>query len=182
MRPPPMTRKTRGFTLTEVLVTVALLGLFTGLALTALGPLNGRYRRRQAAELVAAGAARARLFARDSGRCLYLEVYQDDTPLPTGSPGNRLHLSRRATADCERPATEADLQPVETVPMPSLTTVRVEPGVEAVWRPTGRLHTEDVKKTPAKLRVTSGGEELSILLAVHGPVCVTEDLSSEECP
>jgi prepilin-type N-terminal cleavage/methylation domain-containing protein len=182
MQAPFMPRKTRGFTLTEVLVTVALLGLFTGLALTALGPLNGRYRRRQAAELVAAGAARARLFARDSGRCFHLEVYQDDTPVGTGSPGNRLRLSRRATADCERPVTVADLQPVEWIPMPSLTTVRVEPGVEAVWRPSGRLYKEDMTKTPAKLRVTSGGEELSILLAVQGPVCVREEPSSEVCP
>ncbi|MFY0525917.1 prepilin-type N-terminal cleavage/methylation domain-containing protein [Archangium gephyra] len=177
-----MPRKTRGFTITEVLVTVALLGLFTGLTLTALGPLNGRYRRRQAAELVAAGAARARLLARDSGRCFHLEVYQDDTPVSTGSPGNRLRLSRRATADCETPATEADLQLVETVPMPESTTVRVEPGAAAVWRPNGRLHGEDMNKTPAKLRVTSGGEDLSILLAVHGPVCVRDELSSEACP
>lgn len=178
----PMPRMKRGFTLTEVLVTVALLGMFTGLTLTALGPLNGRFRRRQAAELVAAGAARARLFARDSGRCFHLEVYQDDTPVGTGSPGNRLRLSRRASADCESNATGADLQLVESVPMPSATTVRVEPGVAAVWRPNGRLRDEDVKKTPARLRVTSGGEDLSILLAVHGPVCVTEEPSSEACP
>ncbi|WP_375770633.1 prepilin-type N-terminal cleavage/methylation domain-containing protein [Archangium gephyra] len=177
-----MPRKTRGFTLTEVLITVALLGLFTGLTLTALGPLNGRYRRRQAAELVAAGAARARLFARDSGRCFHLEVSQDDTPVSTGSPGNRLRLSRRASADCETPASAADLQLVESVPMPPLTTVRVETGVAAVWRPNGRLRDEDGTRTPAKLRVTSGDGELSILLAVHGPVCVTETLSSETCP
>ncbi|OJT24854.1 hypothetical protein BO221_10630 [Archangium sp. Cb G35] len=182
MRAPSMPRKKRGFTLTEVLVTVALLGLFAGMAVVALGPLNGRYRRRQAAELVAAGAARARLFARDSGRCFHLDVYQDDTPVSTGTPGNRLRLSRRPSADCEHPTPVADLQPVEWISMPSLTTVRVEPGVEAVWRPSGRLHTEDIAKTPAKLRVTSGGEELSILLAVHGPVCVREEPSSEVCP
>ncbi|HEX5748179.1 MAG TPA: prepilin-type N-terminal cleavage/methylation domain-containing protein [Archangium sp.] len=177
-----MPRKPRGFTLTEVLVTVALLGLFTGLAIVSLGPLNGRYRRRQAAELVAAGAARARLFARDSGRCFHLDVYQDDTPVIAGAPGNRLRLSRRPTADCENPTPLAQLQPVEWIPMPSLTTVRVEPGVEAVWRPNGRLHTEDMTKTPAKLRVTSGGEELSVLLAVNGPVCVRDEPSSEVCP
>lgn len=179
---PPMPRTKRGFTLTEVLVTVALLGMFTGLTITAIGPLNGRFRRRQAAELVAAGAARARLFARDAGRCFHLEVYQDDTPVSAGSPGNRLRLSRRASADCESAATAADLQLVESVPMPSATTVRVETGVAPVWRPNGRLRDEGMTKTPAKLRVTAGGEELSILLAVHGPVCVTEALSSEACP
>lgn len=177
-----MKHRRRGFTLIEMLVTVAVLGLLTAMSVTALGPLQARYNRRQAADLVASAAARAQLSARETGRCHGLEVYTADTsgnPIPVaniGDPGDRLRLVRRTTADCESELGEVEF--VEWVRMPGKIQVRVQAGMtQPEWRPNSR-----VRQGETELRVVpSSGQELAIRMMVQGPVCVSE-LPLEDCP
>lgn len=178
------TKRTQGFTLVEMLITVALLGVLTGLSVATLGPLKDRYSRRQAAELVASAAARAQLAARETGRCHTLEVYTADgsgNPVKVtnvGDLGDRLRIRRRTTPDCESDAIAlGELEHVEWVRMPGQSRVRVQlPQQEPEWRPNSRP-----RQGTSELRVVSGGQELAVRVMAQGPVCVSE-LPLEGCP
>ncbi len=181
-----MKQKRSGFTLIEMLVTVALLGLITALSVTALGPLQARYNRRQAADLVASAAARAQLSARETGRCHSLEVYKSDTlAAGIGEAGDRLRLARRTTADCEG-SNPSEVETVEWVRMPGRTKVLVPstptPKTKPEWRPNSRLRAGETELWV----VPTSGPPLAIRMMRQGPVCVS-DLSAsfvpvEECP
>ena len=189
-----MKHRRSGFTLIEMLVTVALLGVITVLSVTALGPLQARYNRRQAADLVASTAARAQLLARETGRCHALQVYRAGVsvsapePVPEGQEGDRLRLVRRTTADCEREPNDTvnpdALEHLEWVRMPGRARVRIQTGsgkTRPEWRPNSRLR---VLLAEAELRVVpTSGAELAIRMMANGPVCVSERLSPlEDCP
>jgi prepilin-type N-terminal cleavage/methylation domain-containing protein len=184
-----MKYRSRGFTLIELMVTVAILGLLTALSVTALGPLRDRYNRRQAAELVASAAARAQLSARETGRCHALEVYGPDisgniVPRARGMLGDRLRLVRRTTADCESSLGEVEL--VEWVRMPGKMQVALASTVAPVpplpapeWRPNSRIR----ENKDTELRVVAPtNEQLVIRMMVQGPVCVSESNPLENCP
>ncbi|HEX8434655.1 type II secretion system protein [Archangium sp.] len=184
-----MNQRMRGFTMVELLVTVALLGLLTALSVATVGPLRERYSRRQAAELAASAAARAQLMARETGRCHTLEVYRADPVNPAGEPlevlnideeGDRLRIRRRKTPDCEiQPVPAAELEHVEWVRMPGRMRVRVPTGkTEPEWRPNSRLREVS---TELRFRASATGPELAVRLMNQGPVCVSE-LPLEECP
>ncbi len=187
-----MKQRRSGFTLVEMLVTVALLGLITALSVTALGPLQARYNRRQAADLVASTAARAQLLARESGRCHGLEVYKpgvtgNPVQVPLGQKGDRLRLVRRTTADCHRDlddtANPDPVEYVEWVRMPGRMEVRVDAAKNpnpVEWRPNSRIR----KGGEALLWVTpTAGSDppLAIRMMEQGPVCVG-DSATEVCP
>jgi prepilin-type N-terminal cleavage/methylation domain-containing protein len=183
-----MNQRMRGFTMVELMITVALLGLLTALSVATLGPLRDRYTRRQAAELAASAAARAQLLARETGRCHRLEVYTTDAsgnPIEVtniGDPGDRLRLQRRTTADCEHddPKSLGELEHVEWVRMPGRVRVRIQtaPGSPMPeWRPNSRLR----QNLDTQLRVGASGSELVIRLMKQGPVCVSE-ATLEDCP
>jgi prepilin-type N-terminal cleavage/methylation domain-containing protein len=184
-----MKQRMRGFTMVELLVTVALLGLLTALSVTALGPLRDRYNRRQAAELTASAAARAQLLSRETGRCHTLEVYTVDSggnvsKAAVGVPGALLRIQRHMTADCHTTPTPAtELEHVEWVRMPGRMRVRVETGnPEAEWRPNSRLRNGT---TQLRVAVNSTSPALAIRLMEQGPVCVSEVPASgtlENCP
>jgi prepilin-type N-terminal cleavage/methylation domain-containing protein len=179
-----MKQRMHGFTMVELLVTVAILGLLTALSVATLGPLRDRYARRQAAELAASAAARAQLLARETGRCHTLEVYTADAsgnPVKVtniGDLGDRLRLQRRTTADCETvPVPTGELEHVEWVRMPGRVRVRVlAGGTEPEWRPNSRL-----RQGTTELRFVSTGPELTVRLVAQGPVCVIDN-PLEECP
>jgi prepilin-type N-terminal cleavage/methylation domain-containing protein len=185
-----MKHRRSGFTLIEMLVTVALLGVITVLSVTALGPLQARYNRRQAADLVASTAARAQLLARETGRCHGLEVYMTGpantrVPVAFGDAGDQLRLVRRTTADCERdPVGNPDgVDHVEWVRMPGGMLVRVDKVKNPnppEWRPNSRIR----KGGEALLWVTAkagSNERLAIRMMEQGPVCVGES-ATEVCP
>jgi prepilin-type N-terminal cleavage/methylation domain-containing protein len=178
-----MKQRRSGFTLIEMLVTVALLGLITTLSITALGPLQARYNRRQAADLVASAAARAQLSARETGRCHSLQVYKSDgNPAPSGQWGDRLRLARRTTADCES-SIASEVEDVEWVRMPGRIEIQVPLSkTTPEWRPNSRL-----RQGETELRVRpKAGQPLAIRMMYQGPVCVSELsatlLPVEECP
>ena len=189
-----MKHRWSGFTLVEMLVTVALLGLITALSVTALGPLQARYNRRQAADLVASTAARAQLLARESGRCHGLEVYKagvtmtsNPVQVPLGQKGDRLRLVRRTTADCHRDLDDTvnpdPVEHVEWVRMPGRMEVRVNANKNpnpVEWRPNSRIR----KGGEAVLLVTptvGSDDPLVIRMMEQGPVCVG-DSATEVCP
>jgi prepilin-type N-terminal cleavage/methylation domain-containing protein len=179
-----MNQRMRGFTMVELLVTVALLGVLTALSVATLGPLRDRYNRRQAAELAASAAARAQLLARETGRCHTLEVYTADVSgnpvkvASVGDLGDRLRLQRRTTPDCEGDAVAlGELEHVEWVRMPGSMRVRVQAGnTEPEWRPNSRL-----RQGTTELRFVAAGPELAVRLMGQGPVCVSE-IPLEACP
>jgi prepilin-type N-terminal cleavage/methylation domain-containing protein len=181
-----MKQKRSGFTLIEMLVTVALLGLITALSITALGSLQARYTRRQAADLVASAAARAQLSARETGRCHSLEVYTSDTTAASiGVAGDRLRLARRTTADCES-SNPSELETVEWVRMPGKSKVVVPSTptskTRPEWRPNSRLRQGETELWV----IPPSGPPLAIRMMGQGPVCVS-DLSAtfvpvEACP
>jgi prepilin-type N-terminal cleavage/methylation domain-containing protein len=159
----------RGFTLLELMITVAILAVLTTVSVSALGPLRARYNRRQAAELVASAAARMRLEARETGRCHAFQVYNGGTAVALGTPGDRIRLVRLKHADCESTPTSTDLEEVEWVRMPEPARVRVVSGSEVVFRPNGRLLNGN-----GELRLAAGGRELIVQLRVQGPICIND--------
>jgi prepilin-type N-terminal cleavage/methylation domain-containing protein len=181
-----MKHRRSGFTLIEMLVAVALLGVITALSITALGPLQARYNRRQAADLVASAAARAQLSARETGRCHSLQVYKaDGTAASIGQWGDRLRLVRRTTADCEN-TNPGEEEVVEWVRMPGRIEVQVPSATPAKttpeWRPNSRL-----RQGETELRVMPKlGQPLAIRMMAQGPVCVSELSATlspvENCP
>jgi len=187
-----MKQRRSGFTLIEMLVTVALLGLITALSITALGPLQARYNRRQAADVVASTAARAQLLARETGRCHGLEVHKRDVAgnivkVTFGDKGDRLRLVRRTTADCHRALDDIinpdPVEPVEWVLMPGRMEVHVDASKNpnpVEWRPNSRIR----QGGEAVLWVTptaGSGQPLAIRMMEQGPVCVG-DSATEVCP
>ncbi|HLM47863.1 MAG TPA: type II secretion system protein [Myxococcaceae bacterium] len=187
-----MKHRRSGFTLIEMLVTVALLGVITVLSVTALGPLQARYNRRQAADLVASTAARAQLLARETGRCHGLEIHDEiggvvsKVTIP-GNTGDRLRLVRRTTADCHRDlidTTNPDpVEPVEWVRMPGRMVVSVDTGknVEPLeWRPNSRIRKGGETVLVVALK-TDPSQRLLIRMMEQGPVCVS-DSATEVCP
>jgi prepilin-type N-terminal cleavage/methylation domain-containing protein len=187
-----MKHRRSGFTLIEMLVTVALLGLITALSVTALGPLQARYNRRQAADLVASTAARAQLLARETGRCHGLEVYETDAAgnaikVAIGQKGDRLRLIRRTTADCHRDQDDIinpdPLEEVEWVRMPGRMVVRIDATKNPnplEWRPNSRIRKGG--ESLLWVEPSSGlGPALAIRMMEQGPVCVGES-ATEVCP
>jgi prepilin-type N-terminal cleavage/methylation domain-containing protein len=187
-----MKHRRSGFTLIEMLVTVALLGVITVLSVTALGPLQARYNRRQAADLVASTAARAQLLARESGRCHGLEIHKETAGVVSkvttpGNKGDRLVLVRRTTADCHRDQSDTTnpdpLDPVETVRIPGGIEVSVHTGKNTEpleWRPNSRIR----KGGETVLVVSPKADpnlKLFIRMMEQGPVCVGES-ATEVCP
>lgn len=172
-RPAPASH---GFSLVELLVVVAVLGVVAVLSTASLGPLQAHFRGRDAATRVAAAATRARVGAWQTGRCHVLTVYDGATPAAVGAPGDRLRLQRYATADCETSTATAGLEDVESVLMPERVTVSQVAGTAPVWRSQGRLRGAQVE-----LRVESGGRQRSIVLAPVGAVC-TGDVPAGDCP
>src|SRR6185436_12352920 len=94
-------RGMRGYTLMELMVTVALLAIMSAMTAVGLGPLQMRYRVRKAVDVTAQLLVRTRLRAIETGRCHQIEVLADGIPVGAGTPGDGLRVSRRRDADCE---------------------------------------------------------------------------------
>lgn len=181
MTSPPRPRHARsapGFSLVELLVAVAVLGVVASLSAASLVPLQNHFRGRDAATRVAAAATRARASAWQTGRCHILTVYNGASAATVGTPGDRLLIQRYPTADCQNTPTAASLQEVEWVLLPERVTVRQVAGAgHPVWRIQGRLKAAQA----VDLRVDSGDRQRFIRLALEGLVC-TDDEPITGCP
>jgi prepilin-type N-terminal cleavage/methylation domain-containing protein len=175
---PRRARSAPGFSLVELLVVVAVLGVVAGLSAASLAPLQNHFRGRDAATRVASAATRARAFAWQTGRCHVLTIYNGASAATVGTPGDRLLLERYPTADCQNTPAAGSLQPVEWVLLPERVTVQQVLGTDApVWRLQGRLKGTQV----VDLRVDAGDRQRFIRLALEGAVC-TDDEPITGCP
>jgi prepilin-type N-terminal cleavage/methylation domain-containing protein len=166
----------RGYTLMELMVTVALLALMSAMTAVGLQPLQARYRLRKATDATAALLVRTRQRAIETGRCHQIEVLADGVPV-TDLPGDVLRVSRRRDVDCESPADPLALVEVERLTLPERMTVRQEGSKALVFRPNGRIWDNE----PRRFQV---GRETSLRVVVavpQGPVCTLED-EKEGCP
>jgi len=165
----------RGYTLMELMTTVALLAVLSMLSVTGLQPVVTRFRQRQAVDASAQFLVRARQRAMETGRCHLVEVLHEGAPVPSGNEGTALRMLRRPTADCVSPADPLTLVEVERLSLPERMRVRQgTPGVP-VWLPNGRVDGGDT------VLLWVGAEEPEEVRALaHGPVCAMEP--GESCP
>lgn len=166
----------RGYTLMELMVTVALLALMSAMTAVGLQPLQARYRLRKATDATASLLVRTRQRAIETGRCHQIEVLADGVPV-TDHPGDVLRVSRRRDVDCESPADPLAFVEVERLTLPERMTVRQEGSKVLVFRANGRIWDNE----PRRFQV---GREtaLRVIVAVpQGPVCTLED-EAEGCP
>ncbi|WP_224361327.1 pilus assembly FimT family protein [Hyalangium versicolor] len=167
----------RGYTLMELMVTVALLAMMSAMTAVGLQPLQARFRLRKAADATAQMLVRARQRAVETGRCHQVEVLAEGIPVKAGTPGDALRMSRRRDADCEAPADPLALDEVERIPLPDRMHVVQERGGSLVFRPTGRTWDG----VAGRYRVGVMEEFLIVVAAPNGPVCTLE-ASGESCP
>ena len=122
-----MRRTARGFTLLELVVVLAIVGVLVTLALPSFGSIVARHRLKSAAEQLSADLAELRLQAAQRGQVLHLNV-QPGTPgcwAPTTAPG----------CDCRVPQ-GCQLKTVRAADHPGVTLLaggdlRIEPRVAA---------------------------------------------------
>jgi prepilin-type N-terminal cleavage/methylation domain-containing protein len=165
----------RGYTLMELMTTVALLAVLSTLSVTGLQPVVTRFRQRQAVDATAQFFMRARQRALETGRCHLVEVMHEGAVVPSGNEGTALRMQRRPTADCVSPANPATLVDVEAMTLPERMRVRqATPGVP-VYLPNGRI---DGGATVLLWVGVDVPEEVRVL--PHGPVCVMS--LGESCP
>ncbi|MBN1205433.1 MAG: prepilin-type N-terminal cleavage/methylation domain-containing protein [Myxococcaceae bacterium] len=167
----------RGYTLMELMVTVALLALMSALTAAGLQPLQASFRLRRAADATAQLLVRARQRAVETGRCHHVERLEDGLPVGSDAPGDMLRVSRRRDADCESPVDPLALVEVERVTLPDRMRVSQEGSGSLVFRPNGR--TWDGASW--RFRVGSGEDARFVVAAPHGPVCAL-DGSEGGCP
>jgi prepilin-type N-terminal cleavage/methylation domain-containing protein len=167
----------RGYTLMELMVTVALLALMSGMTAVGLQPLQARFRLRSATDATAQVLVRARQRAVETGRCHHVEVLSDGIPVGPGTAGDALRISRRRDGDCESPADPLALVEVERITLPERMQVRQERAGSLVFRPTGRTWDN------VSWRFSVGREEAPrlVVAAPNGPVCTLED-EEGSCP
>ena len=177
----------RGFTLLELMTTLAIFGVITALTVAALGPLKDRYNHEQAVEMATGAAVRAQLLARESARCHVLEVYAGTNLVANDIPGDRLRIQRRRTADCDSAVPDPTrVEHVEWLMMPEgVTVTQVGPG-KAEWRPNGRLQSVDADINTARdawLAVTTQrrSRTTDILFRRQGSICIM-GASVGNCP
>ncbi|WP_224244433.1 pilus assembly FimT family protein [Hyalangium gracile] len=167
----------RGFTLMELMVTVALLALMSAMTAIGLQPLQARFRLRKATDATAQVLVRARQRAVETGRCHHVEVLADGVPVKAGVPGNALRISRRRDVDCESPADPLALIEVERVTLPDRMQVLQEKDGPLVFRSTGRTWDN----VPWRLQVGDPEFQRLVVAAANGPVCTSEP-AEEPCP
>jgi prepilin-type N-terminal cleavage/methylation domain-containing protein len=166
----------RGYTLMELMATVAMLGLLSAMTAAGLEPLSRKFRQRQAAEATAQFLVRARQRAQESGRCHHVQVLDAGAVVAAGTPGTMLRLMRRPSAECDSATVPATLQWVDEITLPErMQVVQVSAG-EVAYRPTGRL-----RNTPIPAQFQVGPEQLVVEAAPHGPVC-TRETAAGACP
>ncbi|MDY7227408.1 pilus assembly FimT family protein [Hyalangium rubrum] len=167
----------RGYTLMELMVTVALLMMMSAMTAVGLQPVHARFRLRLATDSAAQLLVRARQRALETGRCHHVEVLSDGVPVASGAPGDTLRVSRRRDADCESRVDPIALVEVERVRLPERMTVRQESLGSLVFRPTGRTWNN------AAWRFLVGPEEgpRAVVVAPLGPVCTLEGIEGD-CP
>ncbi len=167
----------RGYTLMELMVTVALLAMMSAMTAVGLGPLQARYRLRRAVDATAQLLVRTRLRAIETGRCHQIEVLADSIPVSGGAPGDALRVSRRRDADCESRPDPLAFVEVERVTLPERMQVRLENSGSLVIRPTGRIWDN----APWRFQVGREGTLRTVVAAPNGPVCALED-EAGGCP
>jgi prepilin-type N-terminal cleavage/methylation domain-containing protein len=165
----------RGYTLMELMTTVALLAVLSMLSVTGLQPVVARFRQRQAVDATAQFLVRARQRAVETGRCHLVEVMHAGAPVPSGNEGTALRMRSRPTADCVTPSDPLTLVDVEAMSLPERMRVRQgTPGVP-VWLPNGRIDGGGTV-----LLWVGADEPREVRALAHGPVCVMEP--GEGCP
>jgi prepilin-type N-terminal cleavage/methylation domain-containing protein len=167
----------RGYTLMELMVTVALLALMSAMTAAGLQPLQARFRLRSATDATAQLLVRARQRAVETGRCHHVEVLLDGIPVGADTPGDALRISRRRDADCESPADPLALVEVERITLPERMQVRQERPGSLVFRPTGRTWDNE----PWSFSVGRDEEPRLVVAAPNGPVCTLEGAGGS-CP
>lgn len=167
----------RGYTLMELMVTVALLALMSAMTAVGLQPLQTRFRLRKAADATTQVLVRARQRAVETGRCHQVEVLSDGIPVRAGTPGDALKVSRRRDADCESPPDPLALVEVERISLPEHTQVLQEHSDTLVFRPTGRTWDGEVRR----FQVGNSESPRIVVVTANGPVCLLED-KEDRCP
>lgn len=161
--------RSRGLTLVELMVVVALIGILTSIAASAIGPLATRYRVRQGTETAAHALARAQTQVRATGRCHRLEASVLDVAVAAGTEGSSLLLSSLDSADCE---TGTAWTTLETFALPNGVTAMVDLGAgpNPIFRPNGRSRAA----AGALLRVSPTGIDSRIRVSASGAICITD--------
>jgi prepilin-type N-terminal cleavage/methylation domain-containing protein len=160
----------RGYTLMELMVTVALLALMSAMTAVGLQPLQARYRLRKATDATAQLLVRTRQRAIETGRCHQIEVLSEGIPV-TDAAGDVLRVSRRRDVDCESPADPLAFVEVERLTLPERMQVSQEGSRALVFRPTGRTWDN----APRRFRVGRALPLRVVIAAPNGPVCTFED-------
>jgi prepilin-type N-terminal cleavage/methylation domain-containing protein len=167
----------RGYTLMELMVTVALLALMSAMTAVGLQPLQARYRLRKATDATAQLLVRTRQRAIELGRCHQIEILAEGIPVGAGTPGDVLRVSRRRDVDCESPADPLAFIEVERLTLPERMRVSLEGAGSLVFRPTGRTWDNASRR----FQVGREGNLRVVMATPHGPVCTLDD-EAGGCP
>jgi prepilin-type N-terminal cleavage/methylation domain-containing protein len=160
----------RGFTLIEMCVVVAIIGIMTALAVPDLTPVIYAARRDAAASEVITFLERARRSAMAEGRC-----YRVTLPTP-----NSIAMARRTHANCFDPVTDTAWSEVANVvlqPGFSFAVATLPTGNPIVFRPTGRLRGDgdlDITDDGARIVITTpalADRHTVIFVTTAGRIC-----------
>jgi prepilin-type N-terminal cleavage/methylation domain-containing protein len=184
----------RGFTLIELMTSVAIIAIMAALSVGGLAPTIRRVSMQQGATDVAAGLARGRALARATNRCVRLDVVNGlASPLISTLPtlagvvaGSALRMTRWSDADCEdaTAATYAGVQYVAAVSLPSDVTIAFHAAGSnpVVWRGNGRVLGA---VGPTQLDLVSSQDAsiaTSVVIAPNGPICIFPTSAIGACP
>lgn len=196
----PLPAISRGFTLIEVMIVVALLGIIAAMVGPAFVPLIRDQELKVSAEQVAAFVHGARMRAIADRRCTRVIISSNQNPVvlvgqvlntfdcgdsvdaaqhPSSplrpiDPGAGSHWIEfaRTTIDRGHVRVDWDVVPSETAPHPDPNDTEDE----ARYRATGRLYSRDTNLTDddGVLRITStaSNHTFHLLLEAHGPICM----------
>lgn len=168
----------RGMTLAELMMAVAIFGVLTAMSLTAIGPLEKKYRTRQGAEVVAQALVEAQARASASQRCHRVGVSVDGGVAPPGTAGTGLVIEARPDANCELSPDQGAWVSAASFPMPRGIPVQVDAAsLNPEFRPTSRIRTGE----QATVHVGAEGNERLVLAAPAGAICVTT-ATPARCP
>jgi prepilin-type N-terminal cleavage/methylation domain-containing protein len=175
----------RGMTIVELVIVVALLAVLSTLALVAAQPMANRYHQRDAVELASQLVTEAQGRARSTGRCHRVVVYASGALAAAATPGTALALEVRPTADCETAPASVTWSLLEQTALPTGVTAQNIDDATWTWtefRPNGRVRRNGAVGIGALVISAPDLADHLVMTVNQGVTCLTDLAAPGACP